>query len=326
VEAKEWRVTARGRVNGFWVLKEKGVRNEAKRASLTVFDCSEEYYMKRLFLIVLGWLVLSFTAHAASFDCAKAVSKVEKLICADSELSKLDEELAAAYKTALQDEKQADSIRQMQKQWIKERNGCIDAVCVKRTYEERLLSLHSVASIPMTSSVDANNTGQVRGAASAILLTACNAEDMRDKLNIRIQDITGLYRQSVDGLPAYVGRSEEKRRGYNYLAITPLAGNRVRIRLSTREINGHDCGFDSEAVLCGRIIRLIPSDEEKSTLDIRKLPIPNLRVTANQIAFIPDANGSYVWGSPYCGAMGYLRQIFSRATRKMKFDDAIFDQ
>ncbi len=31
--------------------------------------------------------------QAASFDCGKAGTKVEKLICADAELSKLDEKL-----------------------------------------------------------------------------------------------------------------------------------------------------------------------------------------------------------------------------------------
>lgn len=97
----------------------------------------------RLLLIVLGWLMLSFTVHAASFDCGKATTTVEKLICADAELSKLDEELAAAYKTALQGEKHTESIRQTQKQWMKERNSCADAVCVKRTYETRLQGLAS---------------------------------------------------------------------------------------------------------------------------------------------------------------------------------------
>lgn len=40
------------------------------------------------------------TAHAASFDCAKAASKSEKQICASPELSKLDEELANIYDKA----------------------------------------------------------------------------------------------------------------------------------------------------------------------------------------------------------------------------------
>lgn len=99
--------------------------------------------MKRTTLIVFGWLVLSLTAQAASFDCAKAVTKVEKLICGDAELSKLDEELNAAYKAALQDGTQADATKQAQKQWMKERNGCADADCVKRAYGTRLATLSS---------------------------------------------------------------------------------------------------------------------------------------------------------------------------------------
>lgn len=86
-------------------------------------------------------LVLAATAQAASFDCGKAGTKVEKLICADAELSKLDEELNAAYKSALQNKKQADTIKQAQKQWMKERNGCSDSDCVKRAYETQLSSL-----------------------------------------------------------------------------------------------------------------------------------------------------------------------------------------
>lgn len=91
-------------------------------------------------ILLFGLLAMALPAHAASFDCAKAAYKVEKLICSDAELSKLDEELSAVYKTALQDEKQADTIKQAQKQWLKERNDCSDAACVKRAYEARLSS------------------------------------------------------------------------------------------------------------------------------------------------------------------------------------------
>lgn len=282
--------------------------------------------MKQITWIVFGWLMLSLTAHAASFDCAKAATKVEKLICADAALSKLDDELNVTYKTILQDGNQADSIKQAQKQWVKERNGCSDSVCVKQAYETRLSTLRPVVPASVASLVDANNTGQARDKALVTVPTVCNAEYQRDNSNLHAQDIAGLYRQSVEGLPAYIGRPEEKLSGYNYLAITSLAGNRLRVRLSTKEINGHDCGFDSEAMLCGRTIRLVPNEDERSILDRRKLPVPNLRVTANQIAFIPYANGAFVWGSPYCGTMGYLRQSFSRDTRKLKFDDSIFNQ
>jgi uncharacterized protein len=99
--------------------------------------------MKRTTWIVLGWLVLvlAISAQAASFDCEKAATKVEKLICGDRDISKLDEELSAAYKAALQDKKQAESIRQAQKQWMKVRNGCADATCVKSAYESRLQAM-----------------------------------------------------------------------------------------------------------------------------------------------------------------------------------------
>jgi uncharacterized protein len=40
-------------------------------------------------------------AAAASFDCASAAARIEKLICADAELSRLDDMLAADYRQAL---------------------------------------------------------------------------------------------------------------------------------------------------------------------------------------------------------------------------------
>lgn len=98
--------------------------------------------MKRL-LMVSGCLVMSITVHAASFDCAKAGTKVEHLICDNPELSKLDEELSAAYKAALQDKQQADTVKQEQKQWMKERDGCADVGCVKQAYEARQSALAS---------------------------------------------------------------------------------------------------------------------------------------------------------------------------------------
>ena len=46
-------------------------------------------------------LLAPLAGQAASFDCAKARAKIEKAICADKELSALDERMAAAYKKQL---------------------------------------------------------------------------------------------------------------------------------------------------------------------------------------------------------------------------------
>jgi uncharacterized protein len=99
--------------------------------------------MKAGFLFVVLPLCLPGNVQAASFDCAKASTKVEKIICDNPEISMLDDELSASYKTALQDDKQADSIKHAQKQWMKERNGCADADCVQRAYEARLQGIAS---------------------------------------------------------------------------------------------------------------------------------------------------------------------------------------
>lgn len=88
-------------------------------------------------------LVFVMTAQAASFNCAKASAKVEHIICDNAEISKLDEELNAAYKGVLQDGQQADTVKQSQKQWMKERNGCADANCVEMAYRSRIDELKS---------------------------------------------------------------------------------------------------------------------------------------------------------------------------------------
>lgn len=111
---------------------------------------SKTISVRKHILYLFGLLVLALPAHAASFDCAKAATKVEKIICSDAEISKLDEELNAAYKTALQDEKQADSIKQAQKQWVKERNSCADAACVKGAYQKRIGQLHAAQTLSIT--------------------------------------------------------------------------------------------------------------------------------------------------------------------------------
>lgn len=98
--------------------------------------------MTQTLLIAFG-LMVAFTTQAASFECGKAAAKVEKLICADAGLSKLDEELDAAYKTALQDEKQVEAIRQAQKRWMKGRNACTDVPCLNATYTQRVTQLKS---------------------------------------------------------------------------------------------------------------------------------------------------------------------------------------
>ena len=97
---------------------------------------------KTVAVIIFSSLFLLTTAHAASFDCREARTKIEKLICSNDELSKLDESLNEAYLRALNRADIKQQTIESQNQWLKyQRNVCQDAECVKRAYETRIKEL-----------------------------------------------------------------------------------------------------------------------------------------------------------------------------------------
>ncbi len=91
--------------------------------------------------VFAAWLALSASpVSAASFDCAKAKTQVENIICANSTLSGLDDAVNAAYKAAIAADDRESAIRE-QRAWLKERNGCTSAECIQRLYTGRLKEL-----------------------------------------------------------------------------------------------------------------------------------------------------------------------------------------
>lgn len=102
--------------------------------------------MKRLLLILFGGMALSFAAQAASFDCGKASTKVEKRVCDNPTVSKLDDELSKTYQDDLKkanDEEKQRLITE-QKHWLKyTRNLCSDETCFKHAYWSRLAELET---------------------------------------------------------------------------------------------------------------------------------------------------------------------------------------
>lgn len=91
------------------------------------------------FVVVLIF-VCSSCAFGASFNCAKSFVKIEKLICENSEISKLDEELAHVYATLKKKEK--SSLVDDQRRWLKDiRNSCNEESCVLNAYKMRINDL-----------------------------------------------------------------------------------------------------------------------------------------------------------------------------------------
>lgn len=77
-----------------------------------------------------------------SFDCSKAASDPERLICSDRGLAALDVSLNQYYQSVSQQPEQ----REAQTTWIREvRDGCGDVVCMRAAYETRLAALEEAA-------------------------------------------------------------------------------------------------------------------------------------------------------------------------------------
>jgi len=120
------------------------------------------FKMKRLFLFFLC-LTFSPIASAASFDCQKAATSVEKMICGDSELSGLDSAMATTYKKALASSAQKAPLIEQQRAWLKQRNLCQAADCLRDSYTKRLSELGSASSVASTSKTTGAETTAIPG-------------------------------------------------------------------------------------------------------------------------------------------------------------------
>lgn len=81
------------------------------------------------------------TAQAASFDCTKAVTRIEKLICADAELSQLDSALGRLYADARRGAADPAALKRAQRDWLGQRDRCRDSACVADAYRARIAAL-----------------------------------------------------------------------------------------------------------------------------------------------------------------------------------------
>mgnify|MGYP000872506163 CR=1 FL=1 len=100
--------------------------------------------MKKYVLLSLILFMAAPDVHAASFDCKRAKTTVEKMICSDAEVSKFDEELDRTYKKALALVSYKAQMKKQQQEWIRTlRNACEDEACLLREYRDRIAALNS---------------------------------------------------------------------------------------------------------------------------------------------------------------------------------------
>ncbi|WP_188568693.1 lysozyme inhibitor LprI family protein [Undibacterium terreum] len=93
-------------------------------------------------LTATALLLMPFFAHSASFDCHKAATAIEKAICANPKLDKLDQDIADAYGKLLAaaDDPYKKRVREAQRDWLKNRK---DPRQLETSMQTRLQALRS---------------------------------------------------------------------------------------------------------------------------------------------------------------------------------------
>ncbi|GBC62739.1 DUF1311 domain-containing protein [Desulfonema ishimotonii] len=111
----------------------------------------------RMLLMLSICLMMTINANAASFDCRKATTLIEKYICSDKQLSDLDDLLLLAYKKAKSNSSNPKQLKSQQITWLKNvRNACQTPETLKQVYTDRINVL--VSSITENSSHKSNGS------------------------------------------------------------------------------------------------------------------------------------------------------------------------
>ncbi|MBB3180232.1 lysozyme inhibitor LprI family protein [Variovorax sp. Sphag1AA] len=83
---------------------------------------------------------------AASFDCRKAATASERIICSNPQAAESDRDMASAFGLAMQGTSNPSRIQSNQREWIaKVRNACQDAQCVISVNGDRAAALRSLS-------------------------------------------------------------------------------------------------------------------------------------------------------------------------------------
>lgn len=91
------------------------------------------------FLLSVG---VGTAGQTASFDCSKARSETEKAICADKNLSLIDEELFEAYKNYIPTGQEYTPILESMAKWREARDRCgTNPTCIEQVYKEWIFAL-----------------------------------------------------------------------------------------------------------------------------------------------------------------------------------------
>jgi uncharacterized protein len=195
-------------------------------------------------------LVVAGSLYGASFDCSKAASKVEKMICGDAELSRLDETLNHAYLQALDRADIKEQTIESQRQWLEnERNACQNAECIKKAYKARIRELGLLSSSRNEEDKDMTRS----------LTMTCN---YCDNERYKTESVSLTQTRNDQGKPAAIrkfkrGKNRNERETFivrpgQFAECTYPSGNRVRVKVGEESLSGVVIAFGDSSAAFGQ--------------------------------------------------------------------------
>lgn len=139
----------------------------------------------------LIYLVLMHSARAATFDCTKASNFVEKVICSNSHLTSMDDQLGRLYKDALATSSNSTAIKTEQKAWLSARNQCKDSDCIMKAYADRISALSAMSAPVNAGDVTGTYNMKAGGTAGVVLVQHSAGGKIRFYLNATYRANTG---------------------------------------------------------------------------------------------------------------------------------------
>lgn len=176
-------------------------------------------------LLAFGMLTNSY-AQAASFDCKKASSKIEKMICQSPQLGWADVRLNDTYKEvrkSLGDKQKQNALRDEQRAWLKSLGTkCADTLenysesCLTEEFESRTNSLKSLLGYQLLSSFY-KEIYPGYGLAKFIIYGNIDENSFAEKYSAtRIEILLGEYKQIISNISATYS---EKEMGFEFIDI-----------------------------------------------------------------------------------------------------------
>jgi len=150
------------------------------------------FHREGLALVLVTTLgVLTSWAQAATFDCNKASSFVEKVICSDSQLTGMDDQLGRLYKDALAASSNSEALKTEQKAWLSSRNQCKDSDCIMKAYTDRISALNAMTAPAKAGDFTGTYKMKDDGAAGEALIQQTGNDRLKFYINATYRMNTG---------------------------------------------------------------------------------------------------------------------------------------